>query len=60
VQEVSIMSYEDHVRQLDEGGFVEERLERLWRQEAVNRGRLQVEDEATMRLLAAAGQGGSY
>lgn len=54
------MSYEDHVRQLDEGGFVEERLERLWRQEAVNRGRLQVEDEATMRLLAAAGQGGSY
>ena len=54
------MSYEDHVRKLDEAGFGEERLERLCRQEAVNRGRLQVADEATMRLLAAAGQGGSY
>lgn len=54
------MSYEDHIRQLDEAGCGEEYLERLGRQEVVNRGRLHVEDEATMRLLAAAGQGGSY
>jgi len=54
------MSYEDYVRQLDEAGFGDERLEQLWRQEAINHGRLHVDDEATLRLLAAAGQGGSY
>lgn len=54
------MSYEDHVRQLDEARFGEDQLERLRRQEAVHQGRLQVADKATMRLLAAAGRGGSY
>jgi anti-sigma28 factor (negative regulator of flagellin synthesis) len=59
-REVSIMSYEDYVRQLDEAGFGDEQMERLNRQEAVHQGRLRVDDEATRRLLAAAGQGGSY
>ncbi|GAB4301244.1 MAG: hypothetical protein Kow0096_21860 [Thiohalomonadaceae bacterium] len=54
------MSYEDYVRQLDEVGFGDEQMECLKRQEAVHQGRLRVDDEATRRLLAAAGQGGSY
>lgn len=57
---VHVMSYEDYLKQLSESGFNDERMEQLNLQEAVCEGRLYVEDESTRRLLAMAGQGGSY
>ncbi|MFA5627854.1 MAG: hypothetical protein WCX90_04955 [Thiohalomonadaceae bacterium] len=54
------MSYEDYLQQLREFGIDDEYMERLNLQESVYQGRLKVEDEATRRLLAIAGQGGSY
>ncbi len=55
------MSYEDYLEQLEQiADCCDERLERLHKQEAVNPNPLKVRDEATFRLLAIAGMGGSY
>lgn len=55
------MSYEDYLDQLESAaGCDEERLERLHKQDVVNPEHLQIKDEATFRLLAVAGMGGSY
>jgi len=54
------MSYEDYLRQLEETTIDDERTERLRLQEANYPSRLHVADDATRRLLALAGQGGSY
>lgn len=55
------MSYEEYVEELDSWPeCYNERLERLHKQEWVNPDSLRVHDEATFRLLAIAGLGGSY
>ncbi len=55
------MSYEDYVQQIEEARqHYDERMERLQLQEAVNVGRLRVEDEDVIRTLLMAGMGGSY
>ncbi len=55
------MSYEEYLQELEvRETCYDERLERLHKQEVVNPENLRVQDDATFRLLAVAGLGGSY
>ncbi len=55
------MTYEEYLEQLEQNAdCCDERLERLHKQQTVNPNPQKIRDEATFRLLAVAGLGGSY